>query len=147
MHKPIGKQMLSRNLEPQYTYPIIESSLSNENDVIVHTDMRLDNSKLALNTFGFIPTVPLQVYTGEVVHCQHTPSSLEARHIIRATKMPNYMQCHIPVQSGINIKAWRAHLSNYWDQQLCDLLEFGFPFDFYRNCVLNFLCDQTCEIL
>ena len=51
--------------------------------------------------------------------------------------MPNYMKCRIPVQSGLNIKAWRAHLSNYWDQQLYDLLEFGFPLDFDRNCVLN----------
>ena len=26
---------------------------------------------------------------------------------------------------------------NYWDQQLCDLLEFGFPLDFDRNCLLH----------
>ena len=51
--------------------------------------------------------------------------------------MPNYMKCCIPVQSGLNIKAWRAHLSNYLDQQLCDLLELGFSIDFNRNCILN----------
>ena len=94
---------------------------------MAHTDMKPDNSKLVANTFGFIPKAPLQVYTGEVVHWQDIPNRLEAHHIIKATKMSNYMKCRIPVQSGLNIKAWRAHLSNYWDQQLSDLLEFGFP--------------------
>ena len=28
-------------------------------------------------------------------------------------------------------------MSNYWDQQLCDLLEFGFPLDFDRTCPLD----------
>ena len=28
-------------------------------------------------------------------------------------------------------------MSNYWDRQLCDLLEFGCPLNFDRNCVLN----------
>ena len=68
MHKTIDKQMLSRNSDPQYTDPIIESCLNNENDGIVHTHMKPDNNKLAANTFGFIPKAPLQVYTGEVVH-------------------------------------------------------------------------------
>ena len=67
MHKTIDKQMLSRNLEPPYIDPIIETCLSNENEVIAHTDMKPDNSKFVANTFGFIPKAPLQVYTGEVV--------------------------------------------------------------------------------
>ena len=63
MHKMIDNQMLSRNSEPQYTDPIIDSCLNNENDGIVHTDMKSDNSKLAANTFDFIPKAPIQVYT------------------------------------------------------------------------------------
>ena len=38
---------------------------------------------------------------------------------------------------GLNIKKWRHCLSNYWNQQLCDLLEYGFPLDFDRKCSLN----------
>ena len=57
------------------------------------------------------------------------PTSYNAgHHLIRASGVPNYLHCCIPVQSGLNIKAGRRYLSNYWDQQLCDLLEFGFPF-------------------
>ena len=57
---------------------------------------------------------------------------MQAHHLIRDSKLPNYLHCCIPMQSGLNIKAWRHYLSNYWDQQLCDLLEFGFPLDFDR---------------
>ena len=96
---------------------------------MAHTGMKPDTSKLVVNMFGFISKAPLQVYTGELVHWQDIPNSIEAHLLIKATKMPNYMKCHISVQSGLNIKAWRVHLSNYWDQQLCDLLEFGFLLD------------------
>ena len=75
--------------------------------------MKPDNSKLAANTFVFIPKAPLQVYTGEVVHWQYIPSTIETHHLIKTTKMLNYMKCRIPVQSGLNIQAWRAHLSNH----------------------------------
>ena len=124
MHRPIGEQILSRNSEPQYIDPTLESCI--ENEVISHTDGKPDIGRPVANTFGFIPKAPLQVYTGEVVHWQDIPNTLEAHQLIKATKIPNYMKCRIPVQSGLNTKAWRAHLSNYWDQQLCDLLEFGF---------------------
>ena len=137
MHRPIGEQILSRNSEPQYIDPIFESCVTSENEVISLTHGKPDIGKTVANTFGFIPKAPLQVYTGEVVHWQNIPNTLEAHQLIKATKIPNYMKCLIPVQSGLNIKAWRAHLSNYWDQQLCDLLEFGFPLDFDRNCTRN----------
>ena len=36
----------------------------------------------------------------------------------------------------MNIKKWKHYLSNYWDQQFCDLLTYEFPLDFGRNCLL-----------
>ena len=65
------------------------------------------------------------------------PHILQAHQLIRDSKLPSYLHCRIPVQSGLNIRAWRHYLSNYWDQQLCDLLEFGFPLDFDRSCRLH----------
>ena len=32
---------------------------------------------------------------------------------------------------------WRTHLIDYWDKQLPDLIEYGFPIDFDRSCVLS----------
>ena len=71
-----------------------------------HTDRKPDIGRPVANTFGIIPKAPLQVYTGEVVHRQDIPNSLEAHQLIKATKMTNCMKCRIPVQSGLNIKAW-----------------------------------------
>ena len=39
--------------------------------------------------------------------------------------------------SNLNIDRWKFHLSDYWDSQLLDLLEFGFPLDFDTNTVLT----------
>ena len=47
------------------------------------------------------------------------------------------MGIRIPVSSKLNIKNWRYYLADYWDQQLVDLLEFGFPLDFDRNSELQ----------
>ena len=62
------------------------------------------------------------------------PHILQAHQLIRDSKLPKFLHCHIPIQSDLNIKAWGHYLSNYWDQQLCDLLEFGFALDFDRSC-------------
>ena len=62
---------------------------------------------------------------------------MQAHQLVRDSGLPNYLHCRIPVQSGLNIKAWKSYLANYWDQQLCDLLEFGFPLDFISNCGLQ----------
>ena len=50
---------------------------------------------------------------------------------------PNYMHVCVSVKSQLYIEAWRDVLSEYWDQQLLELIEFGFPLDFNRNCPLN----------
>ena len=39
-------------------------------------------------------------------------------------------------QSKLNVNRWRFHLLNYWDQQLLDHLEYGFPIDFDRSSPL-----------
>ena len=37
------------------------------------------------------------------------------------------MGATIPVKSQLNVAAWKAELINYWDQQVLQLIEFGFP--------------------
>ena len=107
MHRPNSEQIPSRNSEPQYIDPIFESCVTTENEVISLTHGKPDIVKTIANTFGFILKASLRVYTGEVVHWQNIPNTLEAHQLIKATKTPNYMKCCIPVQSGLNIKAWR----------------------------------------
>ena len=36
-------------------------------------------------------------------------------------------------RTNLKVSSWRAHLCDYFDKQLCDLIEFGFPLDFDRS--------------
>ena len=83
--------------------------------------------------FGAIPLSPLKIYTGLQTNNQKIPDPLLLHHLVRASGCPNFLGLRIPVPSNLNISAWRSHLENYWDQQLVDLLEFGFPLDFDRG--------------
>ena len=51
--------------------------------------------------------------------------------------MPNFLKCRIPVQTQLKPKVWAQKLQNYWDQQLPDLIAFGFPLDFDRSKILT----------
>ena len=86
--------------------------------------------------FGFCPLSKLQLYTGESVKHSTTFTDLQAHKLVKASGKPNFLGCRIPVQSNLNIASWRAYLSEYWDAQLLDLLEFGFPLDFQRDSIL-----------
>ena len=46
---------------------------------------------------------------------------------IRESGVLNYRQVRVPIKSGLNIEAWRHHLSDYKDQVLIQYLEYGFP--------------------
>ena len=41
------------------------------------------------------------------------------------------------MQSQLNITACEKHLTVYWDKQILDLLEFGFPLDFDRKAQIK----------
>ena len=47
------------------------------------------------------------------------------------------MGIRIPVNTQLKVEAWKHHLKSYWDQQLIDLIQYGFPLDFDRNCTLG----------
>ena len=53
--------------------------------------------------------------------------------MIRDSGIPNFLGLCIPVKTNLKISSWRAHLCDYFDKQLCDLIEFGFPLDFDRS--------------
>ena len=39
--------------------------------------------------------------------------------------------------SQLKVGVWQDLFKDYWDQQLLQLLRFGFPLDFNRNCTLK----------
>ena len=86
--------------------------------------------------FGFVP-LDNQILLTEKARCDLDMNPIEMHHYVKCTGCPNYMHARIPVKSQLNIEAWHDVLSEYWDQQLLELIEFGFPLDFNRNCPLN----------
>ena len=63
---------------------------------------------------------------------------LKVHDIVRATNKPNYLEARPPVKSQLKVDTWKMYLKSYWDKQLLQLIEFGFPLDFNRNCPLNY---------
>ena len=47
----------------------------------------------------------------------------------------------------LNPDSWAKHLSTYWDQQLVDLIRFGFPLDFDRNSTLLSSCQNHASAI
>ena len=135
-HKTIQDTGISTKLKPQYSSPVLNIGQLDDNDV-----MPSQTSNSALHShqsaFGFLPTSPLKIYTGDPVYWETIPDLIKAHKLIRQSGLPNFLKCRIPVQSGLNINAWRSHLQGYWDSQICDLLQYGFLLlDFDRSLKL-----------
>ena len=87
--------------------------------------------------FGFLPMNDLLVYSGKEIVWGNVPNIIDAHKIIRNSNMPNFMAARIPVNAQFNIPAWKSYLSEYWDKQIVDLLQYGFPLDFDHSKPLN----------
>ena len=87
-------------------------------------------------TLGFVPLAEQIMPKDTSINDPKTLSPIEMQNVVRATGKPKFMEARLPVKSQLNVKAWKMNLTKYWDQQLLQLLEFGFPFDFNRNCPL-----------
>ena len=87
-------------------------------------------------SFGVIPLENLCTYEGPETKNQHIPDSLLLHKVVAQYGCPNFLGARIPVVSKLNIDKWKFYLKEYWDQQLVDLLEFGFPLDFDSGAVL-----------
>ena len=83
--------------------------------------------------FGFIPLGEQQMSNTFDTNVIDTNNLIEIHEIVRKTKKPNFMQARIPVTSQLNVEVWQELLKDYWNQQLLQLLRFGFPLDFNRN--------------
>ena len=86
--------------------------------------------------FGFLPSETLQLYTGNPAYYEKIPGIISTHFMIKESGLPNFLKCRIPVVSKLNIDRLCFHLLDYWDQQLPDILEYGFPIDFDRKSPL-----------
>ena len=82
--------------------------------------------------FGCILLGEYKLYTGPPFVWHSVPYIIQAHNLIRTSGVPNLGGQRIPVKSDLNISSWRQHLCDYFDQQLVDLIQYGFPLDFDR---------------
>ena len=79
-----------------------------------------------------------QLMPSNVALCNsHDYSHIEMHKIVKKTGKPNFLKVRLPVTSQLNVDKWKSPLEDYWDQQLLQLLQFGFPLDFNRCCPLQ----------
>ena len=57
---------------------------------------------------------------------------LRPPNLVRASGVPNFWGQRIPIKSDLNVLSWRQHLCDYFDQQLVDLIQYGFSLSFDR---------------
>ena len=87
--------------------------------------------------FGFVPLGEQILPEKFEITNSEGLNPLQMHRIVKETNRPNYMEARLPVKSQLKVDAWKRHLQGYWDEQLLQLIEFGFPLDFNRNCPLN----------
>ena len=84
--------------------------------------------------FGFVPLGVQLMPEGDVINDGVELTPIEMHHAVKKTNKPNFMLARIPVKGQLNVEAWCEHLGEYRDQQLLQLIRYGFPLDFNRAC-------------
>ncbi len=62
-----------------------------------------------------------------------TASGLDLYHRVRFSGVPNYVDCRVPVPSGIKVAAWYSLLDGYHDVVVAQYMEFGWPIGAYGS--------------
>ena len=86
--------------------------------------------------FGAVPLTPIKLYEGKNTNNQPILDIIQLHNTVRRTNCPKFLGCRIPVQTQLKPRAWRYYLQDYWDHQLPDLIEYGFPINFDRSLPL-----------
>ena len=82
---------------------------------------------------GAVPLTPIKLYEGGTTNNQPIIDVIQLHNTVRHSNCLNFLGCRIPVLTQLKPTAWRYHLQDYWDHQLPDLIEYGFPIDFDRS--------------
>ena len=81
-------------------------------------------------SFGVIPLSTLRKYEGPETKNQPICDPLELHKFVKRFGCPNFLGARVPVVSNLKMDSWKFHLRDYWDTQLLNLMEFGFPLNF-----------------
>ena len=134
--------VINGNCEPDNKVTLQNNPRNFENVVgdCNNSGMCVEKQKCIAQTggyFGFVPETSLKLYQGPPVYWEDIPTTLQAPALVQSSGTHNYLNCRIPVNSHLNFDGWAYYLRDYWDQQIVDLLHYGFPLDFSHNSPLT----------
>ena len=86
--------------------------------------------------FGFVPLSNLVVSSNQGHIGGKVLDPIAQHFAVKAYGVPNFLGARIPIVSQLNVNEWEHELVDYWDQQLLQLIKFGFPLSFNRDCKL-----------
>ena len=129
----------SGGVEEKFANSILHFKQFNESNISMVVDSPIFKkwSEQSDFQFGFIPLGDQLIPTQFSQNNLSNGSLIDAHYVIRQTGKPNFLGARIPVTSQLNVDKWEELLQGYWDQQLLQLLRFGFPLDFNRSCPLQ----------
>ena len=86
--------------------------------------------------FGFIPLGDLLLLNSDN---RNSPmQDIIALHkMVKQSETYNFMAAQFQVISQLHPDKWQKYLQDYWDEQLCALLRYGFPLDFSAQSPLH----------
>ena len=87
--------------------------------------------------FGYTPLNDLKVYQGPEVLWKKIPSIVQGHKLMIQSGVPNFLNCRIPCSNPVESRKVEHYLTDYWDKQLVDLLQYWVPLDFDRKCSLS----------
>ena len=121
--------ILSSDSEQGYSDPDFIGSSFSDIDPDLVLEYRKWKAQIGTK-FGCVPLAPIYVSKGAHKVWHSIPDLLMAHRLIKSMCIPNFLGLHIPVNTHLNVSSWRKHLADYFDQQLTDLIKFGFALDF-----------------
>ena len=92
--------------------------------------------------FGCLPLSTIKLFTGEPTYSDKIPDIIHTHRLVRESGVSNFLGLKIPIPTQLKVDRWRYHLRDYFDQQLPDFIEFGFPLDFDRTGTLGQTLDN-----
>ena len=85
--------------------------------------------------FGYIPLAPQVTSIDD--KCNKVQSDLLQIHDkVKRMGTYNFLEAKIQIKSQLNVEALKAYLVGYWDKQLIQLIQYGFPLSFDKNTEL-----------
>ena len=103
----------------------------------------VEKAKKQIGTaFGCLPLSTIKLFTGDPTYYDKIPDIIETHRLVRQSGVPNFLGLRIPIPTQLKVHRWRYYLRDYFEQQLPDLIEFGFPLDFNRMYVMGQTLDN-----